>query len=191
MSACDAVDGSSTGTEVPWMWVLLRPPRLVVMMATIRVYRGEPHALLRKNDAHNWMNFRHCRRFAALLTTGLIANVPIVIKKLSGHLGEYWRFEAARGSQFQVFTTQRSRLNCLPYHRSRLSYTGIFYKSLGRPRYFNDEAARLAILGLRDLNVVVAIFFCRDQVNPSTHRNDVAFGKSKGVSCPRIAFVVH
>jgi len=68
--------------------VLLRPPRLVVMMATIRVYRGEPHALLRKNDAHNWMNFRHCRRFAALLTTGLIANVPIVIKKLSGHLGE-------------------------------------------------------------------------------------------------------
>jgi hypothetical protein len=23
MSACDAVDGSSTGTEVPWMWVLL------------------------------------------------------------------------------------------------------------------------------------------------------------------------
>src|SRR5438034_179067 len=27
MSACDAVDGSSTGTEVPWMWVLLRPPR--------------------------------------------------------------------------------------------------------------------------------------------------------------------
>jgi transposase len=27
MSASDAVDGSSTGTEVPWMWVLLRPPR--------------------------------------------------------------------------------------------------------------------------------------------------------------------
>src|SRR5262249_45536760 len=26
-SAYDAVDGSSTGTEVPWMWVLLRPPR--------------------------------------------------------------------------------------------------------------------------------------------------------------------
>src|SRR6476620_7667911 len=26
-SAPDAVDGSSTGTEVPWMWVLLRPPR--------------------------------------------------------------------------------------------------------------------------------------------------------------------
>jgi hypothetical protein len=25
MSALDAVDGSSTGTEVPWMWVLLRP----------------------------------------------------------------------------------------------------------------------------------------------------------------------
>jgi hypothetical protein len=24
-SASDAVDGSSTGTEVPWMWVLLRP----------------------------------------------------------------------------------------------------------------------------------------------------------------------
>ena len=21
------MDGSSTGTEVPWMWVLLRPPR--------------------------------------------------------------------------------------------------------------------------------------------------------------------
>src|SRR5262245_42469194 len=27
MSAIDAVDGSSTGTEVPWTWVLLRPPR--------------------------------------------------------------------------------------------------------------------------------------------------------------------
>jgi transposase len=26
-SGFDAVDGSSTGTEVPWMWVLLRPPR--------------------------------------------------------------------------------------------------------------------------------------------------------------------
>src|SRR5690349_261248 len=26
MSALDAVDGSSTGTEVSWMWVLLRPP---------------------------------------------------------------------------------------------------------------------------------------------------------------------
>jgi hypothetical protein len=25
--AIDAVDGSSTGTEVPSMWVLLRPPR--------------------------------------------------------------------------------------------------------------------------------------------------------------------
>jgi hypothetical protein len=25
MSAIDAVDGSSTGTAVPWMWVLLRP----------------------------------------------------------------------------------------------------------------------------------------------------------------------
>jgi len=25
MSEFDAVDGSSTGTEVPWMWVLLRP----------------------------------------------------------------------------------------------------------------------------------------------------------------------
>ena len=27
MSASDAVDGSSTGTRVPWMWVLLRLPR--------------------------------------------------------------------------------------------------------------------------------------------------------------------
>src|SRR5262249_58759069 len=27
MSASDAVDGSSTGTEVACMWVLLRPPR--------------------------------------------------------------------------------------------------------------------------------------------------------------------
>ena len=26
-AAYDAVDGSSTGTAVPWMWVLLRPPR--------------------------------------------------------------------------------------------------------------------------------------------------------------------
>jgi hypothetical protein len=28
MSGFDAVDGSSTGTEVPWMWVLLRPPTI-------------------------------------------------------------------------------------------------------------------------------------------------------------------
>src|SRR5467141_3610263 len=34
MSEYDAVDGSSTGTEVPWMWVLLRPPR----------FRGAKHA---------------------------------------------------------------------------------------------------------------------------------------------------
>src|SRR6266487_5467203 len=27
VSAFDAVDGSSTGTEVPWMWARLRPPR--------------------------------------------------------------------------------------------------------------------------------------------------------------------
>jgi hypothetical protein len=27
MSLVDAVDGSSTGTRVPWMWVLLTPPR--------------------------------------------------------------------------------------------------------------------------------------------------------------------
>jgi hypothetical protein len=27
-SGPDAGDGSSTGTEVPWMWMLLRPPRL-------------------------------------------------------------------------------------------------------------------------------------------------------------------
>ena len=27
MSAIDAVDGSSTGTRVPWMWVLLMLPR--------------------------------------------------------------------------------------------------------------------------------------------------------------------
>src|SRR5262245_53147760 len=26
-SACDAVDGSSTGMRVPWKWVLLIPPR--------------------------------------------------------------------------------------------------------------------------------------------------------------------
>jgi hypothetical protein len=27
MSVIDAVDGSSTGTQVPWVWVLLTPPR--------------------------------------------------------------------------------------------------------------------------------------------------------------------
>jgi hypothetical protein len=26
MSASDAVDGSSTGTEVPWRWVLFKAP---------------------------------------------------------------------------------------------------------------------------------------------------------------------
>jgi hypothetical protein len=33
-SASDAVDGSSTGTSVPWMWALLRLPR----------FGGESHA---------------------------------------------------------------------------------------------------------------------------------------------------
>jgi hypothetical protein len=28
MSAIDAVDGSFTGTQVPWMWVLLKHPRI-------------------------------------------------------------------------------------------------------------------------------------------------------------------
>jgi hypothetical protein len=28
MTASDAVDGSSTGTEVPWMWVLFRAPTI-------------------------------------------------------------------------------------------------------------------------------------------------------------------
>src|SRR5882724_11234693 len=37
-SAPDAVDGSSTGTSVPWMWALLRLPR----------FRGASHA-----DDHN------------------------------------------------------------------------------------------------------------------------------------------
>jgi hypothetical protein len=42
MSVCDAVDGSSTGTWVPWMWVLLRPPRFggaIVSTAAIIVLR--------------------------------------------------------------------------------------------------------------------------------------------------------
>jgi hypothetical protein len=30
----DAVDGSSTGTSVPWMWVLLRLPRIAMQMIT-------------------------------------------------------------------------------------------------------------------------------------------------------------
>src|SRR5664279_1806322 len=34
LSFCDAVDGSSTGTSVPWMWALLRLPR----------FRGASHA---------------------------------------------------------------------------------------------------------------------------------------------------
>src|SRR5260370_40627311 len=42
-SASDAVDGSSTGTSVPWMWVLLRLPR----------FRGASHA----DDNDN--RFRH------------------------------------------------------------------------------------------------------------------------------------
>jgi hypothetical protein len=29
MSAVDAVDGSSTGTQVPWMWVLLMLPQFL------------------------------------------------------------------------------------------------------------------------------------------------------------------
>ena len=27
-SGCDAVDGSSTGTSVPWMWALLKAPTI-------------------------------------------------------------------------------------------------------------------------------------------------------------------
>ena len=43
-SAFDAVDGSSTGTEVPWMWVLLRPPR----------FGGAKHA----SGHDNWSRYR-------------------------------------------------------------------------------------------------------------------------------------
>src|SRR5882757_1120013 len=43
MSESDAVDGSSTGTSVPWMWALLRLPR----------FRGANHA----DDNDN--RFRH------------------------------------------------------------------------------------------------------------------------------------
>jgi hypothetical protein len=38
------VDGSSTGTEVPWMWVLLRPPR----------FGGATHA----SGHDNWSRYR-------------------------------------------------------------------------------------------------------------------------------------
>src|SRR6476660_7990386 len=44
-SAVDAVDGSSTGTRVPWMWALLRLPR----------FGGATHA----DDQDN--RFRHCQ----------------------------------------------------------------------------------------------------------------------------------
>src|SRR5438132_598664 len=44
MSGIDAVDGSSTGTEVPWMWVLLRPPR----------FGGATHA----SGHDNWSRYR-------------------------------------------------------------------------------------------------------------------------------------
>ncbi len=43
-SASDAVDGSSAGTEVPWMWVLLRPPP----------FRGAKHA----SGHDNWSRHR-------------------------------------------------------------------------------------------------------------------------------------
>src|SRR5437660_11210207 len=43
-SAVDAVDGSSTRTEVPWMWVLLRPPR----------FGGATHA----SGHDNWSRYR-------------------------------------------------------------------------------------------------------------------------------------
>jgi hypothetical protein len=44
MSAFDAVDGSSTGTSVPWMWALLRLPR----------FRGANHA----DDNDNRLRYR-------------------------------------------------------------------------------------------------------------------------------------
>jgi hypothetical protein len=43
-SAVDAVDGSSTGTSVPWMWALLRLPR----------FRGASHA----DDDDNRFRYR-------------------------------------------------------------------------------------------------------------------------------------
>src|SRR5258705_7888180 len=43
-AAVDAVDGSSTGTRVPWMWALLRLPR----------FRGATHA----NGQDNWFRYR-------------------------------------------------------------------------------------------------------------------------------------
>jgi transposase len=43
MSLVDAVDGSSSGTSVPWMWALLKPPR----------FKGANHS-----DVHGY-RFRH------------------------------------------------------------------------------------------------------------------------------------
>ncbi|MGC1531382.1 MAG: hypothetical protein WA832_11970, partial [Bradyrhizobium sp.] len=43
-SVLDAVDGSSTGTSVPWMWALLGLPR----------FRGASHA----DDNNNWFRYR-------------------------------------------------------------------------------------------------------------------------------------
>jgi hypothetical protein len=56
MSAVDAVDGSSTGTEVSWMWVLLRPPR----------FGGAKHASGHDNRSrHSQVGFSNPRKQTA------------------------------------------------------------------------------------------------------------------------------
>jgi hypothetical protein len=62
MSATDAVDGSSTGTEVSWMWVLLRPPR----------FGGAKHAPSHPSSVHSPAD----RHQAALLLRRLGRDEP-------------------------------------------------------------------------------------------------------------------
>ena len=70
-SASDAVDGSSTGTRVPWMWALLRLPRFRGAKLSLSFHaskRYRPRSayrthLTRKTEDHPRQNISVCEHF--------------------------------------------------------------------------------------------------------------------------------
>jgi hypothetical protein len=66
MSVHDVVDGSSTGTRVPWMWALLRLPR----------FRGaKPDSANR--DVSSWCTFRTCQPRLTMSVIEGKADLPV------------------------------------------------------------------------------------------------------------------
>jgi len=58
-SVFDAVDGSSTGTSVPWMWVLLRLPTISEERAMQTIRRKIRHSSYSGGPDNNSNNFRN------------------------------------------------------------------------------------------------------------------------------------